>query len=400
MQENVEIRLMGAFDVCRDGVSVGGEVRKSRKGTTLLEVLILQRDEAVPTTRLMSMLWSEEKTGNPENALKTMVSRLRAALERASAGLGGCVRATRGAYRFELLPGLTVDLYETEALLDRLEEEDLPPERRLADSERLLTVYRGDLHWQDAGAHWSQGRAYNLHSRYMNAVYAYIALLHERGDESAVCEACRRALAADPYDDRLHVEMMNALLRTGQRAQAVSHYRHAVHLSYRYLGINPSEELQNFYKKVMRAGRVPTLDLAAIRAELSGGDDRSGAFVCEYAVFRDVYNLRVRNLEHLGVVIHLAAVMLGEENRPLDSEAREQAMAALQVTLCAALRRGDIICRFAPDMYVMLLPVGSGQMSEATMAHVCNRFRRTDFGHIPLRWRIGPLVEQAGSVEK
>ena len=112
MQENVEIRLMGAFDVCRDGVSVGGEVRKSRKGTTLLEVLILQRDEAVPTTRLMSMLWSEEKTGNPENALKTMVSRLRAALERASAGLGGCVRATRGAYRFELLPGLTVEHHQ------------------------------------------------------------------------------------------------------------------------------------------------------------------------------------------------------------------------------------------------------------------------------------------------
>ena len=69
------------------------------------------------------------------------------------------------------LPGLTVDLYETEALLDRLEEEDLPPERRLADSERLLTVYRGDLLWQDAGAHWSQGRAYNLHAQ----------PLHERG---------------------------------------------------------------------------------------------------------------------------------------------------------------------------------------------------------------------------
>ena len=43
-------------------------------------------------------LWSEDKSANPENALKTLVSRLRALLNQMSPGLGKCIVADRGYF--------------------------------------------------------------------------------------------------------------------------------------------------------------------------------------------------------------------------------------------------------------------------------------------------------------
>ena len=81
---------------------------------------------------------------NPENALKTLISRVRTLLSQISPELGNCIVADRGAYHWECLPEMTVDLYELEDIFARLPNER-DGERKREDYRRMMTLYRGAL---------------------------------------------------------------------------------------------------------------------------------------------------------------------------------------------------------------------------------------------------------------
>ena len=106
MFDKIQIQLMNHFVIYINEEKVDHLVEKSRKGASLMQILIMNRGESVPNLKLMGSLWSEEKSSNPEQALKTLVSRMRSLLNQVYDGLGGCIVAERGAYRWQCLPGM------------------------------------------------------------------------------------------------------------------------------------------------------------------------------------------------------------------------------------------------------------------------------------------------------
>ena len=71
----------------------------------------------------------------PESALKTLVSRTRSMLNEISRGLGGCIVSETGGYRWESLPGVSVDVLIIIDILERLDKKPGEEERR-AEEER------------------------------------------------------------------------------------------------------------------------------------------------------------------------------------------------------------------------------------------------------------------------
>lgn len=80
MSDMIRIQMMGTFTIYINEQKADRLVNKSRKGMALMQYLILNREQPVPNYRLLATLWDEEKSANPENALKTLVSRMRALL--------------------------------------------------------------------------------------------------------------------------------------------------------------------------------------------------------------------------------------------------------------------------------------------------------------------------------
>lgn len=89
MGDTIRIQMMNTFTIYINEIQADHMVNKSRKGVALMQYLILNREQPVPNQRLLAALWSEEKSANPENALKTLVSRLRALLNQLSPGWPG-----------------------------------------------------------------------------------------------------------------------------------------------------------------------------------------------------------------------------------------------------------------------------------------------------------------------
>ena len=402
MAEKIHIQMMDSFSIYIDDQQREGVVNKSRKGLALMEYLILNRGQSVPNYRLLATLWSEEKSSNPENALKTLVSRMRAMLNQVYPDLGSCIVADRGAYHWQCLPNMTVDLYEIQDIFKELATGKLDKEESCKLYKRLMDIYTGDLLQNSEQNEWALAQGTSLHNRYMTAVYRYLEILREEENYIDIVGVCRSALEIDNFDDRLHMEMMSALVKLNRNNEALMQYKHVVHLNYRYLGVRPSDDIQEFYKQIVTTGKTLEFNLESIRKELRESGEQRGAFVCEYSVFKEIYNLQMRNLERLGSTLFLAGVLIGDINGDvMDSLKQEKVMSEVMEIMRENLRKGDTISRFSPRIIALLLPTVNYTTGNMVMERVKKMFyRKHPNSDVTFNYRVGPISSDMRIAEK
>ena len=310
MSESIRITMMSSFHIYIDERRVENPVSKSRKGTALMEYLVLHRGKPVPNQQLLNELWPEHSVTNPENALKTLVSRMRLLLNNMVPGMGACIVSDRGSYHWQSMPGMTIDAVELMDLFDAIPGEQ-DPEKQRPMYRRVMELYTGDL-YQTGDIEGESGFAQQLHAQFLSAVYGYIELLRKAEDYNEICAVCRSALEVDSFDDRLHIELMKAMISLNRTSDALVQYKHATNLTYRYLGSAPSPQMAAFYQEMNRARQTLKLNLDAIREELQNSSQERGAFVCDYEMFKAIYSLEMRNLERLGTTMFLGIIMIGD----------------------------------------------------------------------------------------
>ena len=375
----VWIRLLGA---CTVGTEAGEEdvASKSRKGASLMVYLILQQDRPVSAQRLIRELWAGKRNGNPENALKTMISRLRALLNGCAPGLGGCIASERGGYAWRSRPGVRVDALEMLALLDAARKTASAGLRR-ESYRRAIDLYTGDL-YQPGDVYSAEILTSWLHREYLNAVYAYIELLKPTEEYNEINRVCTLAARIDDLDEHVRIERMRAMVCLDRMADAAEEYRQITRLSRRYLDADPGQEIKRTYRQLSKESGRLNFNLDRIRNELTEKEgERSGPFFCDYAAFKEIYNLQMRNLERFGSNLFLGVIMVGEGEEELNAVKRESAMAALTEILRGSLRRGDIVTRFSPVIVALLLPT----QNYATGSMIMERIEQLFYGEYPDR---------------
>ena len=391
MADQVYIRMMNLFTIEVNGVVHEELMTKSRRGISLVQYLILERARPVSSQRLIRELWAGRNSDNPESALKTMVSRMRSLLNALSPGLGESIVSGRGTYRWENLPHVRVDVLEVIDLINQLRQEPPSMEHsRLTES--LIDLYTGDLYLTGDMLDGMSMCSW-LHNEYLSAVYRYIELLKANEEYNRIVEVCRKAARVDDLDDQLHIELMQAMMNLNRTEEAVEEYRALAKQNRQVFDAEPSEELQSCYQDLVRAGNTLRVNIDVIRNELIKKEGSvKGPFFCEYEVFKEVYNIYMRNLERLGSTMFLAVIMLGEPGESSNAVRRESCMAGLQEILRSNMRKGDIITRFSENMYVMLLPTvnySTGSMVMERIEHIY--YQEYPSSAIQFFSRISPL---------
>lgn len=391
VQNPVTIRMMNLFTIEANGVVHEELMAKSRKGISLIQYLILERGRPISSQRLIRELWSDRRSENPESALKTMVSRMRASLNSISPDLGSCIVSGQGNYRWQSRPNVRVDVLEIIDLLNALRHEP-PSAGHIRKTETLMELYRGDLYL--TGDILNGQATFNwLHNEYLSAVYRYIELLKVNEEYTKICEVCRRAIQIDDLDEQLHIELMQAMANLNRPDEAAEEYRRLAKQSREFFDAEPSDELKACYENLANAGKTIRFNLDIIRNELiekEGGT--RGPFFCEYDVFKEVYNIYMRNLERLGSTMFLGIIMLGEAGDKGNAIRRESCMAGLQQILKANMRKGDIITRFSDNVYAMLLPTVNYATGNMVMDRIEQLYYTEYANHaISFYARISPL---------
>ena len=387
MSDKIRIQLMGHFSIYINEVKTDHLVEKSRKGAALMQMLIMNRNVSVPNLKLMSTLWSEEKSSNPEQALKTLVSRMRSLLNQVYPELGSCIVAE-----------MEVDVYQIEDIFEQLKDDALDLDTRKELTEQLLSLFGGDLLLDSEQSDWALSLATSMHNRYLSAVYDYVDTLKQEENYNRVICVCRKALEVDNLDDRLHMDLMNALIKTERNNEAMLQYKYVTHLYYHYLGVRPSDNMQEFYTQIVNSGKTLELNLESIRSELRESNERKGAFICEYMVFKEIFNLQMRNLERLGSTMFLGVIMISSmDGSVMEPMRQDNIMQGLIEILRQNLRKGDTVSRFSPTIVALLLPMVNYHTGRMVMERIKSHFyKKYPNCSVAFNYRIGPLSSEAG----
>ena len=124
-------------------------------------------------------------------------------------------------------------------------------------------------------------------------------------------------------------------------------------------------------------------DMQEILADL-GDDCGKGAFMCEYGVFKKIYQLEIRRAERLGISVFLSLISVRVRVDGTGLSGREKAeslvrgMKKMQNILLSSLRSGDVITRCSGSQYMLLLPTCQYETAIKVMKRIENTFYRNN----------------------
>lgn len=363
----IEIYMLGKFMILVDGHDIIENLGNSKKKLELLEFFILNRNKDVSAFDLFDVLWPTNDNTNPESSLKTLISRLRADLKQFE--LSDMIVTKGSYYTWNESIQTAIDVYELEQLCTELKSHnELTPQAENC-FERVLHLYQGDLLPHSNLEAWVIPKSMHYHNLYLNALQKYILMLKKEKRYEDIIHVCRKGLEIDAFDSTLNLELMVALVNLGKNKEALEQYKCTIGMHYTYLGMKPSDEILDFYKKLIAIERTSGGNIDTILNDLlEKDDDDVGAFVCEYAIFKDIYRINMRNLKRLGTSMFLALVSLDNiDNTALDPIRLDKMMNELVMVLKLNLRKGDTIARFSPYQYALLLPTVNYQSGQLVM---------------------------------
>ncbi|WP_020387222.1 AfsR/SARP family transcriptional regulator [Kribbella catacumbae] len=244
----LRFRVLGPTEVRVDGVVLP---LKGKRLRALLTTLLVQPNTVVTIDNLIEQLWAGEPPANPEPALHTAVSRLRAALGPAAE----LIKTVPGGYRIEVSEE-QLDLTEFRALVAAAEATVQLRER--ADIlTRALDLWR-DVPWLGSA---DDSRDWLIEDR-LRAMEKLVDARLALGEHAAVIAELTLLTKQHPLRERGWIHLMLALYRSGRQADALAAYRELTKILAEELGVEPAIEVRELHRAIL-TGDVPAVGLAA-----------------------------------------------------------------------------------------------------------------------------------------
>lgn len=377
MQQTLQISMLGGFSLSYpNGARIDYRQNRSGKLWMALAYLLANRGKQITQDELIEVLWADEELDNPANTLKTLRHRLCSMLD----GLGGVsgkemIRYNHGVYAWnENIPCvIDIDQFRSYCMLGDQEQN---PGQKVSYYLNALEYYSGDFLPKLASELWVMSTHAYYHAEYLRVVKNAIALLQAEERYYDIITVCQNAVVVEPYDEDLHRELIHALVHTGAKQSAMSHYEKVKELFYHEFGLNLSDDLTELYKKIIAESNAFEADLSIIKTQLQEEATR-GAFYCEYALFKEIYRLLSRMAERNGQSMYLCLISVTDKNgrRIANTGKQNEAMGKLRTTIQFSLRRGDVFTRYSVSQYLLLLSSINYENAEMVLNRIQANFK-------------------------
>jgi DNA-binding SARP family transcriptional activator len=302
--------------------------------------------------------------------MRALIYRLRKALGKNPADSQEYITFSQGCYHWNKKVDywLDADQFESKAqLASSLKQTDLQQAENLLL--QAIDLYQGEYLTESYYCQWSIPVRNYYNTLYLRLVLDLVELLEVRGDSAKIISVCEQALLHHPYEENIHRHYLKTLMKEGRVKQAQNHYAYASRKIYQELGIKPSVDLEKIVQTANNQDNKG-LDLSSIQNNLKEKIDDEGAFVCDAAVFKEIYKLERRRGERLGLSVFMALVTITDIDHNDDSPAIKAGLDFLESFLLKSLRKGDVIALWSSNQYVLMLPGLAYEQGEKVMERI------------------------------
>lgn len=391
----LQITMLGGFRYEASGASLTEPLNHSKKMMNLLAYLIIHSNESVSYSQLIDILWPNSNIQSPAGALKTLLYRLRSAMKSNDLPhFQDCILSPKGSYAWNTRIPCEVDVFEFEKLCRNACAPSLPEKEQISLLTAALQLYKGEFLPECSLMEWVVPLHTYYQSLFLRTAHRLVHLLYQREDYIGTIDVCRRALTVDPFDETLHVSLLESLLALSKHQDALAHYEYVTNLFYRELGINPSDSIRNLYRKINNTQNDMQTDLNIIQQDLKESGQIKEAFFCEYEFFKKIYRLEARSAARSGSSVYVALLSLTDRrSKHISVKKLDLEMTRILEVILNSLRKGDVVSRYSSAQYVIMLPMNQQKNGDLVMDRILGNFYRkypksTDI----LQYKIQPLI--------
>lgn len=353
----IQISMLGSFAIDNNGTKIEETANRSKKMWNLLGFIISHRNKHLSQTDYIDMLWPDEDSANPVNALKTLLSRSRHLLDPIAIYNENFILSTQGSYQWNNKIPCVIDIEEFERFSKIANDETLAEEERILYYKQALDLYKGDFMTKHATELWVIPLSTYYHNLYVDTAKNFFRLLSKLNAYDTIEYYCSKALQIERFDETLHCIFIQTMIDQGNSFAALNHYEQTTNFLYTNLGVKPSKELREQYLSIIRTQKTLETDLNIIQNDLKEADFKMGPFFCEYCIFKETYRLIARQASREGRSVYLCLLTVYDANDEIPSLNKlDAAMKRLEISINSSLRRGDVVSRYSGAQYVILLP--------------------------------------------
>jgi DNA-binding SARP family transcriptional activator len=212
-----------------------GSVPLTRQDRHLLALLTVHHGRLLGADEIISALWPGVAPPSARNRVQWLISSLRRALPT------DAIDSSRSGYRLAVAPGL-IDA----ALFTEMAQSDNPEVL-----ESALGLWHGPA-YQEINLPVVALEAQRLNEMRLNVEERLLTSRLEAGQHLSVVPELRRLVAEHPLRQRFRAQLMLALYRAGQQAEALEAYRLGATLLATDHGLDPSPELRRLQRQILR----------------------------------------------------------------------------------------------------------------------------------------------------
>ncbi|MGW0574380.1 BTAD domain-containing putative transcriptional regulator [Streptomyces sp. NPDC002920] len=220
---SLTVRVLGCFQVLREGRSVGAEEWQSKKARDLLALLVTRRGRPVVREVLMDALWPEESPARCANRLSVALSTIRVVLDpQRRMAQDHFIVADKHAIG---IARLRVDVEEfltaARTALSAARRAESGAFSALATAEAM---YTGDVLEDAPYAQWADGLREETKALHLELLAKLAGAAAEEKDHHAEVYFRLRLLERDNYDEQAHLGLVSLLTAAGRHGEARRRY--------------------------------------------------------------------------------------------------------------------------------------------------------------------------------
>lgn len=349
----IYINTLGNFDVLFDNESKLTESNRAYRLIRLFQYFLTFRNKKILPETIIDNLWRESESYDPKNMLRAQIFRLRNLIKKSIPKEGDesdylSLNFINGYYCLETGSKVVIDVEEFESLISK---GDLHRQTDINNSIKAykdaLKLYRGEYLDENAYEMWLVPIRRYYHRLFIRTVLNLIDALKGLERYEDVVEICEETLLIEPYDEAIHISLMENMIKLGQIKNALSHYEQTVQ--------NPSPAMREMYRKIQSNFLDKSISNIFNIKEKMKEEPIKGALLCDIDYFKFLFNLQNRNKDREGLPQYLGLISITP--KPYHDMSKEEINSwhkTITDLLENELRKGDTFT-FWNDTQVLLM---------------------------------------------
>jgi DNA-binding SARP family transcriptional activator len=340
------ITTLGEFDMCLDGQSVMQDASRSYKLFKLLQYFLTFKNKKLLPETIIDNLWQEHESTDPKNMIRGQIFRLRQILKSILPSEEYLnINFSNGYYTLEVSKDVTIDI----DIMERLIQEG--NELLLENREAAIKAYRDAANIYEV---WLVPVRSYYKRLYVKTIESLVTLYTEKDDNESVVTLCEEAISIEPYEEKLHIFMIESLLKLGKIKNALNHFEFMQVAFEKDMGITSTSAMRDIQRRIQNyTAEKSDLDIKELDKKLNE-KDKEGPLLCESEYFKFLYNSQKRRRKLEGEVDFICLITLKSNGN--GSEKYEEYHKSITEILDHTLRKGDIYTFWNDTQVLLLLP--------------------------------------------